>query len=405
MNTVTAAATSNADEVCPRLDATRPVDLTYYRRFLVCVDEKQPGRYVTFPLKSKPGPASSEDGNGRPGLPWFMRHTLKTRKEVHLSKQQRLQLDTKHAEAMEHLWKIFGKRPNDPYWAVGVEYEQRYECQGAHRGRLLGTVPLGLYPATKEITMRSWEKRVEHRVLTESLEKSAEIVGGAIKRTPFTPFTSAAEKIDQAAIERLKGYARRRLREVDAISEAEKQAYFLTSTRATTAILLYEFASGEGHDYRKFDESHAIVQDIKASAFSEEVLRVFGKLNEGAPSIEHLVPLDDRFYGYSFSPDHAGLGESIEKHAEAFEKLGEGSDLELFLGGVSYQVTIDAPNDKLNVLMRDSKTRPSLLLHGAEARERALFKETPLGSTVQEYAFSLPIPWELIYDAGPRAKP
>lgn len=244
------------------------------------------------------------------------------------------------------------------------------------------------------------DKRVE-----AVLEKSAEIVGGAIKRTPFAPFTSAAEKIDQAAIERLKGYARRRLREVDAISEAEKQAYFLTSTRATTAILLYEFASGEGHDYRKFDESHAIVQDIKASAFSEEVLRVFGKLNEGAPSIEHLVPLDDRFYGYSFSPDHAGLGESIEKHAEAFEKLGEGSDLELFLGGVSYKVTIDAPNDKLNVLVRDSKTRPSLLLHGAEERERALFKETPLGSTVQEYAFSLPIPWELIYDAGPRAKP
>lgn len=172
MNTVTADATSNTDELCPRLDATRPVDLTYYRRFLVCVDEKQPGRYVTFPLKSKPGPASSEDGNGKLGLPWFMRHTLKTRKEVHLSKQQRLQLDTKHAEAMEHLWKVFGKRPNDPYWAVGVEYEQRYECQGAHRGRLLGTVPLGLYPATKEITVRSWEKRVEHRVLTESLEEA-----------------------------------------------------------------------------------------------------------------------------------------------------------------------------------------------------------------------------------------
>lgn len=185
------------------------------------------------------------------------------------------------------------------------------------------------------------------------------------------------------------------------LREAEKQVYFLTDTRATTAILLYEFATGEGHDYRKFDESHAIVQEMKASAISEEVLRVFAKLNEGAPSIEYLVALDDKFYGYSFSPDQANLGESLEKHAEAFEKIGGGSDLELFLGGVSYKVSIDAPNDELNVLVRDSKTRASLLLHMAEERERALFKETPLGETVQEYRFSLPIPWDLIYGAAP----
>lgn len=141
MNDTTVA--EEASGLCPRLDAAAPVDVTFYRRFLACVHAKQPGRYVTFPLKTSSGaaPAKADDGDGKPS--WTLVRIPQTRKETYLSKNQKTQLAAKSAEATDMVWKAFGKRADHPYWAVGIEYEQRYECQGCASRSLVGHGPTG----------------------------------------------------------------------------------------------------------------------------------------------------------------------------------------------------------------------------------------------------------------------
>lgn len=255
-----------------------------------------------------------------------------------------------------------------------------------------------------ELALQSPDRPMEpHWRVDLSLRKRDQIASGAMQRMPFTPFSSVAGKIDHEAIKRLKRYAHNRLPAVGALREVEKQQYFLTDAKATTAILLYEFADGEeGHEYRKFDERHAIVQELKTSTMAEEILRSFAAMNIGAASLEELVPLDEGFHAYSFSPDAAQLDESLEKHLAALEKMEKAdSDVELFVAGASYKVSIDTASEKLNVLVRDEKSRRSLMLHAAQNRERALFAGEPLGTTVQDYTFSLDIPWERIHSAEP----
>ena len=61
-------------------------------------------------------------------------------------------------------------------------YQQTWKRISQHRGRLLGSAPLGLYPATREITVRSWEKRFAKRTLSEALEEARTLEIGATDR-------------------------------------------------------------------------------------------------------------------------------------------------------------------------------------------------------------------------------
>lgn len=161
---------SSADEsgntsLCPELDAAEQVDVTFYRRFFPLVDKKS-GDYVTFPFPMQPFPT----GIGSI-LPAISFPRLPVGKDLILTKKQKKLLQ-------DNIKQILKKSPEAPglpvkrsYLVLGIEYEQLWQRRGVHKGRLLGTVPLGLFPASKEVTIRSWEKVVERRVLTESLEE------------------------------------------------------------------------------------------------------------------------------------------------------------------------------------------------------------------------------------------
>lgn len=203
---------------------------------------------------------------------------------------------------------------------------------------------------------------------------------------------------DKAAVELLVGYARNSLDRVDQLDEQGKQEYFLTSTTATTAILLYEFATGEGAMVRRFDERHAITGSLKSSRILDDILEAFALHNANQTDASRLAGTPAGAYEeYTFSPDDTSTpAESLAKHINAIDALALGNDLYLFLGGVRYRGDVDATNGSVRVLVRDAKTARSLMAHAVENRDRVNFEPTPLGTTVQEYSFSVPIPWERI---------
>ncbi len=62
------------------------------------------------------------------------------------------------------------------------------------------------------------------------------------------------------------------------LSEADKQAIFKQSARKTTAILMYEFASGTGPSNRTFYEGDKITESIKWSYSSARATKEFADL-------------------------------------------------------------------------------------------------------------------------------
>lgn len=239
----------------------------------------------------------------------------------------------------------------------------------------------------------------ENRV-DELIMRQQQILAGGLNRTIFTPIEKAAHNVDDEAVKRLVDYARSHFHNIESLSEQEKQDHFLTNSTATTAILLYEFATGTGPQYRRFDEKHAITHALIKARITDEILQSFSLDNAWATSVKQLVPIDV-FRGYAFSPDQTSSArEFLEKHISSLQGVAAGNDIALFVGGASYTVSIDVPNESLTVLIRDSKSRSSLLLRQAIDRERIGFEKTPLGTTVQDYTFSIPIPWDLIHPSG-----
>lgn len=218
-----------------------------------------------------------------------------------------------------------------------------------------------------------------------------------------SPLAGMMRTRDEEAVRLLIDYAKSRLESVDKLNEQEKQDYFLADSTATIAILLYEFATGTGLQYRQFDQKHAITASLKSSRITQDILESFALSNANQTDITQLVATPaDKLEGYAFSPDQTkNLFESLGKHIHAAQAIGLGNDLYLFLGGVSYRVDVDVPKESLRILIRDAKTARSLFLHAVESRDRINFQETPLGTTNQDYVFSVPIPWELIHMSGP----
>lgn len=208
---------------------------------------------------------------------------------------------------------------------------------------------------------------------------------------------------DDGAAKMLIDYAKSRLEDVDRIGEEKKQEYFLTSSSATMAILLYEFATGEGPQYRRFDMRHMLVLSLMSSRINDEILRIFALENQYETDPEklnrHEKPGEENFRSYQHSPDQTGsMLEAFGKFMYAQENMGLGNDIYLYFGGVSYKVKVDAPNQMLHILLRDRKSKNTLMARVGQDLDRVGLEKTPLGTIEHDYEYTVPIPWERIHE-------
>lgn len=161
---------------CPVFASTDEIERTRYLQFLWCMSEKDPLREAVLPVK-----AIKYDT-----LPNARRFNLTPsslpRSYGKISKKVAAQISQQRKDWLKNLWIKHGKPVYEPVWALGVEYEQTWRRLNQHRGRLLGSAPLGLYPATRQVTLRTWEKRFVKRTLTEALEEARTLEIGANDR-------------------------------------------------------------------------------------------------------------------------------------------------------------------------------------------------------------------------------
>ena len=190
--------------------------------------------------------------------------------------------------------------------------------------------------------------------------------------------------IDHLSVDVLKFIAKSLLPGVEDLVEEEKENIFLENTRGTIAILLYEFATGEGEEDRTFNEQDAITKDIMKMDFVQYAIEDFYEKNLGR---DDLVATK---YSYPFSPNFSlyGILNSALQHEKAgYEILSNGDWLRLFLGGTTVHVKPDQGN--LTISIGDSKSRNSWYYHigigVARNTSRDSLGNEPLTTTTQIY--------------------
>lgn len=166
----------NQQTNCPAFAPTNEIDRTRYRQFLWCVSDQDPLREAILPV-STPKYQSLPRATAL-----LVAQPQSQRLRSKITKNLAAQIEQKRKEWLRDLWLLHGRRVHECSWALGIEYQQTWKRITQHRGRLLGSVPLGLYPATREITVHNWEKRFTKRTLNEALEEARTLDIGATDR-------------------------------------------------------------------------------------------------------------------------------------------------------------------------------------------------------------------------------
>jgi len=140
--------------------------------------------------------------------------------------------------------------------------------------------------------------------------------------------------------------------------ETFKQQTFNESGKAGVGILLYEFANGTGPDTREFNYSGDMVAKMFAGQVSEDIKADFLKIiNKRNLSFEKFsnegisIPSS-----YGFSPGHTTFLDSFSKHIKA-------NDVQFFIGGSNLEYFPAIETGYINVVLSNSTSRNSLLLH------------------------------------------
>ena len=209
--------------------------------------------------------------------------------------------------------------------------------------------------------------------------------------------------IDHLSVDVLKFIAKSLLPGVEDLVEEEKENIFREDTQGTIAILLYEFASGEGEKSRTFNEQDAISKDIMKSDFVQKAIEDFYEKNLGKTELQSTK------FRYVFSPNLSipSILNSAEQHGKAgYEIFSKGDCLRLFLGSTS--VHVKPVEEELLVTVSDSKSRSSLYYHldylgvgFAESTSRTFFGKKPLTTTRQFYKGSQSIDWSKLREWNP----
>ncbi len=160
------------------------------------------------------------------------------------------------------------------------------------------------------------------------------------------------------------------------LTESEKQAIFKQSARKTTAILMYEYASGTGPAHRNFYPEDAITEDIKWSNSSARATTMFaddynsGRIKDGE-TVQYYI---------GSSPDKIGISGSISAHLKGL------ADQSIWRGGMIYNM--QKRGDKLYVNVFDKYTVSS----GVSRNDSDSFNRgksiTPLGTTTINIHFN-----------------
>lgn len=174
---------------------------------------------------------------------------------------------------------------------------------------------------------------------------------------------------------------------VEKANEAVKQTQFKTNANNSVAILLYEFATGTGKDHRTFNygEKGSFANTfVQGRVLTEVQTDLYDKIQNMTYS---EFKKEGAKFGLEFSPDHAGLQESIEKHLD--------SNLpQFFIGGANVSVSATDDENWVSVSITNYTTRNSLMLHigGNYQRDgKDEGAEKPLSTISQTFTFRMKI--------------
>ena len=153
---------NTCSEILPRSTS----DKNYFLQFMPCVDQGS-RRKIIFGATNQTAKIAGLVGS--PTIDWNNRD----------SKELESELENLLHSMVQNPWLYTGEPVKEPSWCMGVRYTQTWERKAVHRGRLVATVPLGLYPATRKISVKTWETRTRKTTSTDQLESSrtTEIIG------------------------------------------------------------------------------------------------------------------------------------------------------------------------------------------------------------------------------------
>jgi hypothetical protein len=181
------ASTSNGSAGhCPTIDPSPVVDVTYFIQMIPCTDATgkrqailrdfgngkngKNGKALKLPA---PRPARKGDAAA-----WG--HGIASKLVVTPGREKALKEARK--QFLADPWLFTGRAFGQPYWSIGIEYAQTWTHLGLRRGRIVEAVPLGLHPASRDLSTKTWEKRVVRSQSTDALEEARNTeVGGAEK--------------------------------------------------------------------------------------------------------------------------------------------------------------------------------------------------------------------------------
>jgi hypothetical protein len=163
---------------------------------------------------------------------------------------------------------------------------------------------------------------------------------------------------------------------------------FLTDAEKTTAILLYEFATGSGKTVRDFEYGvHPFATDIVnqvIGGIEADFSKILAK--EGFKKIPQNTTVKDISIPFSPSLSPSTWGTSIAKHLTADKSA-------FFMGGALADVRIK--NGRLEGVITNRTSRSSLMLHIGENYNRKYGMLIPLSNIYQKIHFSFQIQYPL----------
>jgi hypothetical protein len=148
-------------------------ETTYFKKFLPCIyDWGSTPYYAIVPTKIS---KKIRDPFTQEGLKTFrerMRDLYRNSiSPENFSKSMRT-LIKQAPTSIVSPWIYTGKPHNNPHWGFGIEYAQKWTSKGFKQGRIIDSAALGLYPATKEVSIKTWVKKTDITKFTESIESA-----------------------------------------------------------------------------------------------------------------------------------------------------------------------------------------------------------------------------------------
>ncbi len=153
---------------CANLPPVQDFETTYFVQVAPMVYDFDQTRAAILPAKVKGLGADVVSPDGILEHLNRLRQTLKNKKVK--KPAQFTNVIKQGMGALGSPWYITGKATENAQWAVGIEFAQTWSSRGFKRGRLVNSVPLTLFPGTKEISVRSWVRRIVKSTISESSE-------------------------------------------------------------------------------------------------------------------------------------------------------------------------------------------------------------------------------------------